>query len=101
MPNVTIAIASDGTMNPSNFHINPGETASFEANGNDVVLCVDPEGLFGEERYEIPNGTTLDLVVQATANNISFELKTRVGDLEASCTKRGTGGDGGGDTGPP
>ena len=99
MNDVTVTISSDGTASPSDIRVRPGDTVSFHADGADVVLCVDPEAFFGGTRYEISDGETVDLTVQAGASG-RFEFMTVVGDLSASCKgsreKDRPGGGGGG-----
>ena len=100
---ITVNIDGDGDFDPSTIAPNPGDTVSFVAGGGDVVLCVDPDSLFGAERYAIANGSNLDLTVQPGAIHIDFGYIACLGDLEMTCDAcqqgiRGT--EGGGKTGP-
>ena len=102
MAHESLTIATDGTITPTNIHVNPGDTVSFHADGDDAVLCVDPDILFGAERYEIPDGDTITLTVQNDATHITFAFLTVMGDLTAACGgARGGVNGSGGDTGPP
>lgn len=101
---ITVTIDSVGTFSPRSIAPNPGDVVSFLAGGGDAVLCVDPDSLFGGERFAIANGSSLDLVVQEEAVHIDFGYIACLGDLEMTCEacrQQGVRGDeGGGRTGP-
>lgn len=101
---LTVTIDSVGAFSPSSISPNPGDTVSFMAGGSDVVLCVDPDSLFGDSRYGIANGSTLDLTVQEEAVHIDFGYIACLGDMEMTCEacrqSVGRGDEGGGRTGP-
>ncbi len=97
----THTIQFDSAGNPSPATINPqiGDTVVFQAGAEPIVLCVDPESIFGAERYPIPAGTSISLAVQAGAAG-NFTFTSLAGDIEAECGARGaTGGDGTGKVG--
>lgn len=99
LKSVTVTIGEDGSFSPSTIAPNPQDTVRFVAQGQDVVLCVDPASLFGAERYAIASGTALDLTVNPEAVNIDFGYSACLGDLEAACGGC-RGEEGGGRTGP-
>ena len=100
MANVTVTIGSNGDPSPSHININVGDTVSFHANGDDVVLCVSDEAIFGDDRYEIPEDSSLDLNVQSGAPQGDFDYLVLVGDLDANCGGgKGGDGEGGGSVG--
>lgn len=100
MATITVRIAAEGTLSPSYIKVGGGDIVCFEAEA-DAVLCVDPGTLFGSERFEIPGGNTVCLVVRPNPPE-KFAFLTRMGDLEARCTGgKGTGGTGGGSGGGP
>ncbi|WP_412069604.1 hypothetical protein [Rubrivirga sp. IMCC43871] len=92
MSSVTVTIASDGTFSPSTLTVHQGDTVSWVADGADAVVCIDPADYFGGDRFEIPNGQTLDLTVQCGPIG-GFDFIVIVGDLSVSCEdgSRGTG----------
>ena len=98
MATITVKIDREGTLSPANIEVNAEDIVCFEAEA-DAVLCVDPAKLFGSERFEIPGGKTVCLVVLPNPpERIAF--LTRMGDLEARCRgDKGTGGTGGGGSG--
>ncbi len=96
---IVVTIAADGSFSPDPISPDPGQVVSFHADGQDVVLCVDPETVFGGERFEIPNGSAADLTVQPGAVHVAFAYVAVMGDLGAACTGA-RGGEGSGTTGP-
>lgn len=95
MATITVQIAANGTPSPSHINVSGGDSVCFQTEV-DAVLCVDPESLFGSERFEIPGGDTVCLAVLPNPP-ATFEYLTRMGDLTARCDDgRGTGGTGGG-----
>lgn len=101
---IVVTIDSVGTFSPNSITPNPGDIVSFMAGGGDAVLCVDPDSLFGSERYAIANGSSLDLTVQDEAIHVDFGYIACIGDMEMTCEacrQQGVRGDeGGGRTGP-
>lgn len=83
MATITITIAGDGTPAPPYITINEGDTVRFQAEA-DAVLCVDPESVFGAERFEIPANSAVDLLVQTSPSG-GFQYLTKMGDLGAAC----------------
>lgn len=96
MATITVTIAADGTFSPASISVNAGDIVFFQA-AADTVLCVDPTSLFGAERFEIPEGGSIGLVVQPDPPQ-SFQYIAQIGDLEARCGggRDKTGGSGGG-----
>ncbi len=99
MATITVTIAADGSLSPVTISVNGGDIVAFQAEA-DAVLCVDPMSLFGAERFEIPGGGSIGLVVQPDPPQ-DFKYITQMGDLEARCgggrdKKGGAGGGTGG-----
>lgn len=82
-----VTIKSGGKLEPESIQVRHGDIVAFQADGTDVVLCFDRAAFFGAYRYEIPDGTTLPLVVQAQApdGDTAYSIKT---DLEDECFPR-------------
>ena len=86
----TVTITSNGVPAPPAIQVFTGDIVAFVADNTDAVLCFDMAGLFGMYRYEIPNGTTLPLVVIAVvevATPVAYTVKTNLG---AECFPRST-----------
>ncbi|MEZ4699234.1 MAG: hypothetical protein R2834_02800 [Rhodothermales bacterium] len=99
MATINILFDSNGNPTPASFAIQPGDTVVFEAGSEDIVLCMDPETIFGSERIAIPAGTSVETTVQPGASG-AFSFTSIAGDIEAECGARGTtGGEGGGNVG--
>jgi len=96
---VVVTIAADGSFSPDPISPDPGQVVTFQADGQDVVLCVDPASVFDGERFEIPNGGAVDLTVQPSAVHVSFAYVAIMGDLASEC-RGARGGEGSGTTGP-
>ncbi|WP_456429051.1 hypothetical protein [Rhodocaloribacter sp.] len=96
---IVVTVAADGSFSPDPISPDPGQGVSFRADGQDVVLCVDPASVFGGERFEIPNGGAVDLTVQPGAVHVAFAYVAVMGDLGAEC-RGARGGEGSGTTGP-
>ncbi len=96
---IVVTIAADGSFSPDPISPDPGQVVSFHADGQDVVLCVEPADVFGGERFEIPNGSSADLRVQPGAVHVAFAYVAIMGDLAADCMGA-RGGEGSGTTGP-
>ena len=98
MSTITITIAADGTPSPSHIQVSEGDIVCYQA-ADDTVLCVVQESMFGSERFEIPRGSTICLLVHPNPPE-EFQYLTFVGDLGERCGGgRGTGGSGGGSSG--
>ncbi len=96
MATITVTISADGTPSPPHVSISEGDIVCFQAEA-DTVLCVDPGSVFGSERFEIPAGSTVGLLVQSSPAS-GFKYITKMGDLEVRCRgdkdKKGGGGGG-------
>ena len=100
MATITVTIDDQGNPTPPDISVDPGDIVSFQNSSEDIVLCVDPDLVFGAERFVIVSNQTLSLVVQPFAPAGPFVYVTRVGDLQAECKNGGRGGgEGGGSVG--
>lgn len=93
MATITVNISSNGDPSPDPITISIGDTVTFYADGEDVVLCISDDAIFGDDRYQIPADTSLDLQVQTGAPQGGFDYLVLIGDLNATCGG-GKGGDG-------
>ncbi|MDZ4699045.1 MAG: hypothetical protein SH809_05000 [Rhodothermales bacterium] len=99
MATITIHFDSAGNPTPATITIQIGDTVVFHAGAQPIVLCIDPESIFGAERYALPAGASTSLSVLAGASG-DFSFTSLAGDIEAECGARGaTGGDGSGKVG--
>ena len=94
-----VTISTDGTPTPDDIEINPGDRVTFQTAKADVVLCVDPTELFGAERFIIPAGDRLNVLVQDFAPPGEFAYLIITGNLDRPCKGRGGDGEGGGSVG--
>lgn len=100
MAELKVTIDRNGSFTPRQLQLSTGDLVSFVSNEEDAVLCFDSDGVFGEARYEIPEGEFVNLTVQAGAPQ-AFEFIARMGDLDARCrgARDRTGSGGGGTVG--